>query len=568
MRNWCSQIFLVEHNVSLSASDHAAKLFKNMFPDSKIANSYSCARTKTTALVQHMAANISSSVANSAQTVFSLSTDGSNDNSDKFYPIVLRHIEAETGTIKVSLLSVPTVKEPSATGENIFRTLTTELQNHNLQWQNCLALGGDNAPVMSGTKKGLLGCVRQVNPNIYFAGCPCHLIVLGGKNAVKCLPYFFEDILTDIYYYLKHSAKRQAELKLFQELYTNNDLKVLKHVPTRWLSLGNAINRLLVLWRPLRDYFLTECDNLKATEKDKSGASRPRRVADFLTSHQARTYCYFLQYVLEIFDRANMALQHEKPLVHKSLAIQCDLYRRLLLKFLKPSALTGKVLTDVNMSVSYIQKLDSDLLIGEKARKFMSDKKFPEEKIKKICSNCRSFYQAAAKYLLTKLPLKSDLLKHAQVFDLSKLSGENFASVKYFIDQFPAIKPDCSLDQLQEQFSDLQVDCIPGDILQLERADEQWGKIRLINDAAGHSKYDHLVQVALKVLLIPHSNACCERVFSSVRKIRTDFRGSMQESTLNAVCTVKMSGVKCYDTSYTREETKSAKGATSISLTN
>ena len=78
-------------------------------------------------------------------------------------------------------------------------------------------------------------------------------------------------------------------------------------------------------------------------------------------------------------------------------------------------------------------------------------------------------------------------------FYLSKLSGENFASVKYFIAQFPAIKPDCSLDQLQEQFSDLQVDCIPGDILQLERADEQWGKIRLINDAAGHSKYDHLV---------------------------------------------------------------------------
>ena len=32
--------FLVEHNLSLSTADHAGKLFKNMFPDSKIVNKY------------------------------------------------------------------------------------------------------------------------------------------------------------------------------------------------------------------------------------------------------------------------------------------------------------------------------------------------------------------------------------------------------------------------------------------------------------------------------------------------------------------------------------------------
>lgn len=38
--------FLVEHNCPLSVSDHASKLFKKMFPDSKIAEQYGCARTK------------------------------------------------------------------------------------------------------------------------------------------------------------------------------------------------------------------------------------------------------------------------------------------------------------------------------------------------------------------------------------------------------------------------------------------------------------------------------------------------------------------------------------------
>ena len=32
--------FLVEHNVPLSTVDHAAKLFRNMFPDFKIMNKY------------------------------------------------------------------------------------------------------------------------------------------------------------------------------------------------------------------------------------------------------------------------------------------------------------------------------------------------------------------------------------------------------------------------------------------------------------------------------------------------------------------------------------------------
>lgn len=36
--------FLVEHNIPLSAADHAGALFKQMFPDSDIASKCSCAR--------------------------------------------------------------------------------------------------------------------------------------------------------------------------------------------------------------------------------------------------------------------------------------------------------------------------------------------------------------------------------------------------------------------------------------------------------------------------------------------------------------------------------------------
>ena len=556
--------FLVEHNVPISAADHASKLFRAMFPDSDIAKGFQCARTKASALIKHQAQQASCNISESARSVFSLSTDGSNDNSDKFYPIVLRHL-SDTG-VKVSLLSVPTVTESSATGENIFNTINSELHKHDLRWENCLALGGDNAPVMSGQKKGLFGYAKRQQPNMYFAGCPCHLMHIAAKNGAKELPLGVEEILTDIYYYLKYSSKRQTVFKEIQELYDTDTLKVLKYAPTRWLSMGNCLTRILKLWGPLRDFFTKECDNLKSTDSTQN--DRPRRVLKFLQSHTAKAICYFLAYALEIFDSTNMALQAEKPLIQKTRRIQHGLYRKLLTKFVKPAAFTGKALTDVNTSVSHNMKSDADISIGEKTRTYMAEKKMPSEKCKRITESARAFYKTAAKYLLTKLPMTDVLQQHAEVFDPARLSSMSFTSVRYFTDRFPVLKPPCTMDALEEQFLGLQVEEMSTTVLQEDRADQQWLLIgRIKDEATGLPKYPDLAHVAQCVLLIPHSNACCERVFSAVRKYRTDFRSSMAADTLEALCTLKMQGRVCHEVQFTKEETKLAKSATVKILT-
>ena len=47
--------FIIEHNLPISVADRAGNLFKHMFPDSKIAGKYKCARTKTTELIKTFA---------------------------------------------------------------------------------------------------------------------------------------------------------------------------------------------------------------------------------------------------------------------------------------------------------------------------------------------------------------------------------------------------------------------------------------------------------------------------------------------------------------------------------
>ena len=96
-------------------------------------------------------------------------------------------------------------------------------------------------------------------------------------------------------------------------------------------------------------------------------------------------------------------------------------------------------------------------------------------------------------YIIKKLPLNDDLLKHAEVFDIANLSSSHFRSVEYF-----------------------------------------------------HSRQ--------------------QRVFSFVKRVRTDFRESMNTSTLNALCSVKMDmksrKTACYDQKYDPAAIKAAKSAT------
>lgn len=50
--------FLMEHNVPLSAADHAGPLFRKMIPNSKIAAKCGCTRTKTAAVIMDFARSI------------------------------------------------------------------------------------------------------------------------------------------------------------------------------------------------------------------------------------------------------------------------------------------------------------------------------------------------------------------------------------------------------------------------------------------------------------------------------------------------------------------------------
>ena len=93
--------FVVKHNISFLARDHATKLFGKIFPDSAITKKFSCSHTKTTAIVKKaLAPQFTERVIESMSCgPFTLMMDESNDRRDKSCIILVRLLDPQIGEV-------------------------------------------------------------------------------------------------------------------------------------------------------------------------------------------------------------------------------------------------------------------------------------------------------------------------------------------------------------------------------------------------------------------------------------------------------------------------------------
>jgi hypothetical protein len=136
--------------------------------------------------------------------------------------------------------------------------------------------------------------------------------------------------------------------------------------------------------------------------------------------------------------------------------------------------------------------------------------------------------------------MHQDVLKHAQVVDMIRSKHKaSMASIRFFMKRFSNFYHFDS-DSIEAEFSRFEVDNLPRSLVECNRIDVAWselGKVKPPDCAA--LKYAHLSKLMLCILVIPHSNADSERVFSGVRKNQTDFRPNLSVPTLESLLMLK-----------------------------
>jgi hAT family C-terminal dimerisation region len=307
---------------------------------------------------------------------------------------------------------------------------------------------------------------------------------------------------------------------------------------------------------------------------------RVERVNVLLQDVNTKLYCLFVKNVLPVFDSANVFLQKSEPVIHLLHSVLVAQLRDLFVRFVKPTAiLSCSKLHDVDFTSRCNQLDDSELFVGHDVTDYINNCTQEELALPQFYGSVRQFYAVACSYMVKRYPFDDELLMNAAVANIAERDKQVFRSVKYFADRFQWLfsnEQDQTtesrlLDELQSEFLTYQVDTLPDSVVSADRIDIAWHQLSNVKDVStGRAKYPLLTTLMKAVLTMYHSNADCERFFSSVRKNKTDFRASMNTGTLSNILTHKtaMSAKSqvCHSAQHSDALLRKAKSSTYVAL--
>ena len=95
--------------------------------------------------------------------------------------------------------------------------LILKMMEYEIPWDNCTAFGVDNINSNIGAKNSMKSRVTQVNPAIYFVGCPCHIIHNAAQKATDAFGVTakidIEACWIDHFYWFDKSTKHKGQLQ-------------------------------------------------------------------------------------------------------------------------------------------------------------------------------------------------------------------------------------------------------------------------------------------------------------------------------------------------------------------
>nr|XP_033948172.1 uncharacterized protein LOC117453467 [Pseudochaenichthys georgianus] len=290
-----------------------------------------------------------------------------------------------------------------------------------------------------------------------------------------------------------------------------------------------------------------------------------RRLLEAFSNPMTEVYLLFYQATLPVFSTFSLLLQREKSsifLLHDEIR---SFIRKLLSKFLKPAALQHQELHDILYKDPSNQLPGEKLVIGFTTRgtlnRLLDAGVITPQQVQRFQQAAVAFLVRAVESAMKKLPMREPLIKHAMFLDVQqRVEGRVFSEL------LPYNGPD-ERDKLGEEFLDYQsMDiAMPEDPATFD-IENFWGNMASMkNKVTGMSRFGRLSRIAKLVLVLPHSNADAERVFSVVGLNKTKTRNSLAlDGTLSSIMTVKMANLEpqCFKWEPPPSVIKASKSAT------
>lgn len=355
----------------------------------------------------------------------------------------------------------------------------------------------------------------------------------------------------------------------------------MRYVSVRWLSLEKAVYRILQLYNPPVSYFKSE----------EESQAQFHRLCTIFENLMAEVYLLLYESILPTFTNINLLFQREDPSLYLVSDAIRSFLRKLLSKFLTIESIRS---ADDITTVEYenaANHLDNHaitigLVTRQRLNKLFDEGDISDRDKKCFYKGIKAFYLTAVSQALQKLPFSDPVLVNSRFVNFERRSECTFDSVEFFCAKYANIfnYNSSKMDKLQEEFVDYQLldrTDIPEAVWeesvvyeeeegqeekkQYHRMDNIWTYLSLVQNSADSScRFPLLSRLARLVLIIPHSNAGEERVFSLIKQNKTPTRSSLNnDGTLASLIQIKLGNQEtCIEWEPPKELLKSAKGAT------
>ncbi|XP_008180328.1 uncharacterized protein LOC100574388 [Acyrthosiphon pisum] len=340
----------------------------------------------------------------------------------------------------------------------------------------------------------------------------------------------------NIFNFLKSSSKRHCELEQFQTFLNLDPHRMLHPSQTRWLSLTAVVNRILEQWEALKLYFTDTYLSQRLVSSE--------HIYNALNDPFMKLYYQFLEWALPKFTRFNQYFQTQGVVITDLHEMIVVLYKDILLCFLKRNYVMQTNLVNINPMNGQYQLVDNELYLGSKVMLNKDNDNIICNNIrrKEFFEKCRQFLQTASLELKKRYNMEDPIL-----MQLSALKQKNALSLEFrqntpslinLMKFLPCIVDinDSKVQQIDDQWRKLPISAtlIPEDIEFEVQIDIFWWKI--MNHS---SEFTELCDFVLAVLSLPHANADCERIFSSINGLKTKIRSKLITHTVSGVLHTK-----------------------------
>lgn len=416
-----------------------------------------------------------------------------------------------------------------------FTVLEKKINFHSkISKENFVGLTHDNADYLASENNGLVGLIRK-DFEKYFLDLPdpCHCLNLAVKSSLQELPSNVMDFIEQIHHFFAF-PQRKAKLKMIQEEKGRRILLLKKYVGTRWLSLGQSLERLIIIWESLEDYMDFSLIKGKVAKKVKE---KLKFFKECLKDPIFKCEILLLNFILNKVNALNVKLQDqnfkigslktEMKLCFESIfELVCEaekFHETPFSELLKIEWGSSQVREEWFLKEKdFIKKLSFKIHGNfETLTNLETDKKT------KWISNYQNYISQLLAKFIKKMPFENEMLGIVDFLELKDKYVTLEQKLAKFNDMFQVVEKEELRNEVFSQLlrlRDTGFDFYCQNSMETSR--NIWATIEK------SKKYPALIKFAKLAQILPTSSADIEQAFSIIKLFKTEQRNSLSAESL------------------------------------